>query len=74
MSLNEVKPYTRYLHKPTGRHAYVTAFDCDDGASLIIEFYDENDDIFSGEFMRTEACFLEQVKWHQGFMREEVSQ
>lgn len=74
MSLNEIKPYTRYLHRPTGRHAYVTAFDCHDGASLIIEFYDKDGDIFSGEFTRTEACFLEEVKWHDSFLSEEVAQ
>jgi len=51
----------QYLITKTGRKCYVTAVDCEDGACLIVELYDEDGLDISGELLRVEASELTEV-------------
>jgi len=51
----------QYVVTKTGRKCYVTAVDCQDGACLIVELYDEHGLDISGELLRVEASELTEV-------------
>jgi hypothetical protein len=48
----------KYHDRWSCRDCYVVNCDCEDGASLIVELYNEDSSDISGELRRTEACAL----------------